>query len=174
MKTKEFIKRVEELGFRITIPKYGDIGDIINVEGYGTDSATWDKKWLKLAELRTDLVYSLEISNLNFLLGGIDRSLLNELYKTLVEYDIALVNEREEEKKYYLRHRWTVFGATKCDDVYLKLHKENYYLNMGNKENGFIKTKFTQKEIDEIKEKFDTDLKDFEMIEVEEWKQKNL
>lgn len=29
--------------------------------------------------------------------------------------------------------------------------------------------KFTLKEIEEIKKKFDTDLKDFELVEVEEW-----
>lgn len=46
---------------------------------------------------------------------------------------------------------------TKYNDIYLSSNEADY-----------VKTKFTLKEIEEIKKKFDTDLADFEMVEVEE------
>lgn len=73
--------------------------------------------------------------------------------------------ERVEIKKYYLRHRW-------MEEV-----EGNNYLNYGNNGRYFIsnnaelegyQTKFAQKEIEEIKEKLNTDLSDFAQIEVEE------
>lgn len=72
--------------------------------------------------------------------------------------------ERENEKKYYLRHRFL----------------EVYFFNYLNRDYGFPElylnsksqvagkqTQFTQEEIDEIKKRYNTDLKDFEQIEVE-------
>lgn len=68
------------------------------------------------------------------------------------------------QKKYYLKHR------------FLNTEDYNYYFQ--DKYDGFLddkysysqdeyKSKFTLKEIEEIKEKYNTDLKDFEIIEVE-------
>ena len=42
-----------------------------------------------------------------------------------------------------------------------------YYLSHSTENNGY-KTTFTLKEIEEIKKKFDTDLADFELVEVKE------
>ncbi|MBU5669595.1 hypothetical protein KQI68_07050 [Peptoniphilus sp. MSJ-1] len=88
------------------------------------------------------------------------------LFGLIYKYTTTPVGEREEEKKYYLRHRWL------CDYVdnsfrYLNKSNDAYSIN-DDFEIGRAKTQFTQKEIDEIKQKFDTDLKDFEIIEVEE------
>lgn len=58
------------------------------------------------------------------------------MIKAAVEFAETPIEDREEEKKFYLRHQW-----------------EN--------------KKFTLKEIEEIKEKFNTDLADFELVEVE-------
>ena len=59
------------------------------------------------------------------------------MIKASIEFSETLPQDREEEKKFYLRSRW--------EDK-----------------------QFTFKEIEEMKEKFDTDLKDFELVEVEE------
>lgn len=70
MKTKEFFENVERLGYRIHIPKNGCLYDYIEIQGYGESVNPFAKykEWVKFAELRTDLQYSLEIANLNFLL----------------------------------------------------------------------------------------------------------
>lgn len=71
------------------------------------------------------------------------------------------VEDREEEKKYCLRHRWFNF-----DDRYLNknLETNQFFLSYAPFEN--YKSAFTLKEIEEIKEKYCTTLEDFEIIEV--------
>lgn len=61
----------------------------------------------------------------------------SNMIKACMDFSYTHPDDREEEKKFYLRHRW-----------------ENKQL--------------TFKEIDAIKEKFDTDLADFKLVEVEE------
>ena len=72
----------------------------------------------------------------------------------------------EEEKRYYLRHKWILnvdnhlFGY--FDDDY-----ESWEYWLDSKEADGINT-FTEKEIEHMKKELDTDLKDFEMVEVED------
>lgn len=73
-------------------------------------------------------------------------------------------SKREEEKKYYLRHRFLEAHFFN----YLNLNYGFQELFLSSKSQIGKQTQFTQKEIDEIKEKYHTDLKDFEIIEVEE------
>lgn len=78
-----------------------------------------------------------------------------------------LIEEREKEKKYYLKHKFLEYGNCK----YLNYDKELQELYLNDRAQfGDIQTQFTQTEIDEIKERYDTTLDDFEQIEVEEWK----
>lgn len=89
-----------------------------------------------------------------------------DMLKASVEFAETPIDEREEEKKLYLRHRYFRFdnGLSK-------------YLGMDPVKNNpdlcskityrWTKNQFTEKEIEEIKKRFNTDLKDFEMIEVE-------
>lgn len=90
------------------------------------------------------------------------------LVDLIVEYAKTPVEDREEEKKFYLRHRFLtsllrdmkysfINYDTKYNDIYLS----------SNEALDYVKTKFTLKEIEEIKKKFDTDLADFEIVEVE-------
>jgi len=94
----------------------------------------------------------------------------NESFSTIIasiEYARTPVEEREEEKKYYLEHRWlNRKGTTGAFLNYTEF--DNDYYTDSDEEVGGCQTQFTKKEIDEIKEKFNTDLKDFEIIEVEE------
>lgn len=91
-----------------------------------------------------------------------------KMIKASVKFAETPIDEREEEKKFYLKHRWL-----RCLGGCALLHestKFHTFVLMG----GFgevpkdYKMKFTQKEIDGIKEKFNADLSDFEMIEVKE------
>lgn len=88
--------------------------------------------------------------------------------KAAVEFAETPPEDREEEKKFYAKHRYLVQAgdyttaflnyATNNDRLYVYTKAQTYS----------VKTQFTLKEIEKIKEKFDTDLKDFELVEVED------
>lgn len=84
--------------------------------------------------------------------------------------DLRNRDEREEERKYYYRHRWA--NTKNGNWIYLALRKRpsvSYLTLQGSNEDIFeYQVRFTKKEIEEIKEKYNTDLSDFEMVEVEE------
>ncbi len=90
-----------------------------------------------------------------------------KLFNLIVEYARTPIEEREEPKKYYLKHKWLTNngGSYNCLNFYVDENK--YLIESGTTMCGY-KTQFTQAEIDNIKEKFNTDLEDFELIEVEE------
>ncbi len=148
MKTNEFIKRVEELGYDIKLRN--DYIQIIRDE-------------FVAVVVYINVMYSITFHQI------IKNSWNNgdKLFDLIVEYAKTPVDEREEEKKFYLRHRW--FKPSPLIKNYLNywIGNEEYWLDYKN-ESEDVKTQFTLKEVDEIKEKFNTDLADFEMIEVEE------
>lgn len=71
-------------------------------------------------------------------------------------------------KKYYLKHKFLNDGNWFS---YLNWQEggEHYYLYVDTEREG-IKTQFTQAEIEKLKEKYSTDLRDFEIIEVKNGK----
>lgn len=93
----------------------------------------------------------------------LDFSKQQEYYEVIFEYLMTPIEEREEEKKYYLRHKG-------FSDRYLTydLETDKYYINLGieNDYYGNIKSKFTQSEINEIPECY-THPVVWEQIEVE-------
>lgn len=89
-----------------------------------------------------------------------------KVIKAAVELSETSISERQEEKEYYLKHRFLEHSNYSYLNYDQKLQK--LYLN-DKVQIDYVQTQFTQAEIDEIKEKYDTDLKDFEQIEVEEW-----
>ena len=88
-----------------------------------------------------------------------------EVVKAAAEYAETPLDERQEEKKYYLRHKFLYSGTNN----YLNyVHSTKGRTLSSKPQTDYIQTQFTQTEIDEIKEKCHTDLKDFEIIEVKE------
>lgn len=153
MKTKEFIRRVEELGYFINeYVGYYEIRDV-------------DKNLIAAISETNFLQLSTNYSKW-YELSDIDKK---ELFDLLVEYAKTPIEDREEEKKFYLRHRWIVNSA--AGEGYLNwfLHDDIMRLS-STLQDSSAKTQFTLREIEEIKEKFDTDLKDFELVEVEDEK----
>ena len=146
MKTKEFINGVNELGFGI-IRAGSHIDIMFNdfiVAGVYTD------------QMHVMTFYSHE----KLLLTNVDK-----LFHLLVEYAETPPEDREEEKKFYLRHKWLNLDT----DNYLHLDVDDGSCMLNDDEEfSFTKIKLTKKEIKEIKKKFDTDLADFELVEVEE------
>ena len=148
MKTKEFIKRVEELGYKIFKNNIGGnitYFTIFNSEGY------------KLAFVRENKLFEISIYSDN---------IEEKLFNLIIEYAKTPVEDREEkEKRYYLRHKWISDETL----TYLYFDKEynSYILNLTVGRNS-RKKEFTEEEIKGLKKTFNTDLKDFEIIEVEE------
>ena len=152
MRTKEFIKRVEELGFGTWIT-----GNTVYISK-GNDKIMARVEVHKT--LSIDFVYP---SN-----RSLEEEIRKKLFDLVVEYASTPIEDREEEKKLYLKHRWLVqagdyemgfLNYDTCNDM-LFIYSEHH--------TNYVKTQFTLKEIEELKEKFDTDLSDFELVEVEE------
>ena len=125
MKTKEFIKGVNELGYQLVTVR--DKNDNLDETAIFKDDeqivVIWEKVTYAISTIIDDLFMpTLENNN------------LEELYELCFEYAQTPVEDRKEEKKFYLEHKW-----------------EN--------------KKFTRKEIEEIKEKFDISWKDFAVVE---------
>ncbi|MDU5086794.1 MAG: hypothetical protein E6235_07055 [Anaerococcus vaginalis] len=147
MKTKEFIKRVEELGFEVS-EEYDYIR--ICVCNY------------IIATLSESRLYCINTYN------SVKVEWVNEkkLFDLLVEYAKTPIEDRKEEKRFFLRHKY--------------INKRNAYLVVDENQNCSLqvmgvdyelptsdKAKFTEREIENIKDYNKTDLHDFEMIEVE-------
>lgn len=100
--------------------------------------------------------------------GHCDEKDLN-MIKASVEFAETHPEDREEEKKFYLKHRW-IKSETFIDyENFLNYNNSANYAIISDKDSiGAIKTQFTLKEIEEIKKKFDTDLADFELVELED------
>ena len=88
-----------------------------------------------------------------------------EMRKKALELAETPLSEREEEKRCYLKHRFINF-YNGLDYINLSISEEVMLNNRY--EDQIFKTKFTKAEIEELKAKFDTDLRDFELIEVED------
>ena len=148
MKTKEFIRKVEEMGF--------------DAEERGNEVYLYGRVSNCYAKISKEFKYTINTFYHEFMfLNEGDRGLLFDL---IVEYISTPVDEREEEKKFYLKHRW-LDGENEAN--YLNFEISGFYYSLDSKpEVSWAKTKFTLKEIEEIKEKFDTDLTDFELVEV--------
>lgn len=167
MKTKEFIEKVEKLGFTIEYYK-NPFSNIKSNCDY--DLITISANNQVLVKIWTNCQYAISTisDGHSCYLYGYD---VDELYKVCFEYANTPSEDREEEKKYYLKHRFLtsllrdmkysfINYDTKYNDIYLS----------SNEALDYVKTKFTLKEIEEIKKKFDTDLADFELVEVEDEK----
>ena len=135
------------------------------------------REYLKLNEIHfqedeESLVanYHIEISKTEehrivFLINNIKHPYEYKMLKKAIELAETPLSERVEEKKYYLKHRFINYNTA---GEYLNLSAtEKVILNNHCEGEGF-KTKFTKAEIEKFKEKFNTDLSDFELIEVED------
>lgn len=149
MKTKEFIKRVKECGFKI---RTNDI-DIIVCDEIGP-----------IATVNKEKQYGLSIY------AERRNQIPQELFDLCTQYARTPIDEREEEEKFYLQ-KMKSFYDEKYDEeyAYLNVSINDDYFTLNNLiQNNFHKTQFTQKEIDKIKEEQHTDLSEFKQIPVEE------
>lgn len=95
----------------------------------------------------------------------LEENLRGDLLEVLYKLADTPISERQEEKKYYLKHRFLEDGN--CSYLNYDQDFKELYLN-DRSQFREMKTQFTQEEIDRMKVKYDTDLKDFEIIAVDE------
>lgn len=77
--------------------------------------------------------------------------------------------ERIPEEKFYLKHRWMKFQGNKDTEKYYRLNIATGIPYLGSKfQDEDDQTKFTKKEIEDIKKKYKTSLEDYELVEVED------
>lgn len=143
MKTKEFIEKVEELGFAVN-----------TVENYYVIL----NKILVCAEIcRTS-------NRVNLFHECLEK---NDLLKICVEYAQTPLTEREEEEKFYLQKMKSFYDDEEGGYLNFDTVQNIYFISSKFQHDGF-KTQFTQKEIDKIKQEQHTDLSEFKQIPVEE------
>lgn len=149
MKTKEFVKEVRAMGLDAaesekSISIYEGFGQVAYINKY------------KIFCVNTDYDSFYNLS----------KELQEKLYNLMDEYTRTPLEDREEPQKYYLMNKWLKnIDNHKC---FLNRFLDSYYFLGNITEISSFKTQFTQAEIDEIKEKFNVSLKDFEKIPVEE------
>ena len=128
MKTSEFIKRVEELGYEVDNISFPTVLRIVAGED------VW--------------IASVETNALNKVDTRYDANIPSELFDLLVEYAKTPLEEREEPKRYYLRPKGMKLIRTNF--VF------NYYVNdgdwslYGKDETRLAKTRFTIKELEDL------------------------
>ena len=163
MKTKEFIEKVEKMGFDIAYYK----------NPYSNEKSIFDYDLITiylddqdLVKIWTSCQYAISTISDGHLdyLYGYD---VKELYKLCFEYANTPVKDREEEKKFYLKHRYFEIAGGGRGFFTIDKESELPFLKFMTSSDNYNQI-FTLNETEEIKEKFDTDLSDFELVEVEE------
>lgn len=144
--------------------KYKELQKIAIDNGYeiknDTDYVTLTKykeNIIKISKLKEDIILS-EIRvcfKSDFL-----------MFQASLKYAETPLEDRYKEKKYYLKHRF--IGEYDCDKFLNYIFLDDKLILSDDKYMEGYKVKFTQKEIDDIKERYNTTLDGFEQIEVEE------
>lgn len=150
MKTNEFKRKLEDNSFSVITVNGNPEEFEVHLDG------------TRVGYIIEGFPYQMSITNYY---AEMDEKLRVLLLDTMYEYARTPVEERKNEKKYYLVHRWFCDGVAKylCYD---RLPDEYFLYNRRLPDNEW-QIEFTEKDIEEIKERFGTDLKDYEMIEVE-------
>lgn len=146
--TKKFIKEVQNLGFATA-----EYMNIILIRHESREVALIGK--CKIFCVNT------EYPSFN----NLPEELKEKLYNLIDNYTRTPIEDREEPQKYYLKHKW--FVSNSCFYLNFYISRNGYCLHDKTSTECF-KTQFTQAEIDKIKEKFNTNLDDFEQIPIEE------
>lgn len=151
MKTEEFKNKLEEMGFCIA-----DNAGMLSV---------YSKHNLNNRVFLVDSITRFRADTFSGEFESLDNGTKEKLFNLIINYVCTPVEKREEEKKYYLRHKWLY--SRDCNYLNFKSDENSYMLSYSYDWYGH-KKQFTKAEIDKIKEKFNTNLEDFEIIEVEE------
>ncbi len=149
MTTNEFVKAVENLGYE----------------------AEKDEEYITIRDKNISLacVFTNEAYRINSNFYGMDWGEKGGVIFALIfQYACTPIEDREEEKKFLIQHKYLV--SKSFYPVCMTWHKlKDVYRPINCRvDNHIYKAQFTLKEVEDIKIKLNTDLADFELIEVEE------
>ena len=146
MKTKEFIEKVEALGYKVD-----DFGtNLIIMDSDGHDFATVSKKQR----------FVMDTDTFDFA-THLNAKVAEKMVTLLFEYSATHIADREEEKRYRLR---IVANLGFKDDqrfLNLNIEREEYFICSA-RQSEWVKTIFTESEISQM------DITGFEKVEVME------
>ena len=164
IKTKEFIKKVKKMGFTIEYYK-NPFSNIKSNCAY--DLITISANNQVLVKIWTNCQYAISTisDGHSCYLDGYD---VEELYKLCFEYTSTPVEDREEEKKYLLLHKFAFSKNLNVVNLAYNRYKGAYRLINCRLDTEFYKVLFTKEEIEKLKEKLNTNFEDFKIVEVEE------
>lgn len=168
MKTKELIEKVEKLGFNMEFRK-NPFSNIKSNCDYDLITISVNNQVLVKIWANCQYAISTISDGHSCYLYGYD---VDELYKVCFEYASTPVEDREEEKKYYLKHKYFEIGGGGRGFFTIDNDSGLPFLSYVTSSDSYNQI-FTLNETEEIKEKFDTDLSDFELIEVEDDNQRS-
>lgn len=147
--TKEFIREVQELGLKTSEKS----DSILIYDGY----------------CQAACVYKNELFSINTSYAAFDNlseELKEKLYSLIDEYARTPLDEREEQERFFLKFKI----ETDDDCNFLNYDKNDDEPTLDNRlETSSFQTRFTQKEINDIRRKFGLTLSDFEQIPVDEY-----
>lgn len=148
LKTKEFIKEVRSLGLEIAESLY-------EISIYdGNDELAYIRK-----DKRFYVCTYFEFSEY------LSEELQEKLYNLIDKYARTPLEEREEQERFFLKFKI----ETDDDCKYFNYDKNDDEPKLDNSlETSNFQTRFTQKEINDIRRKFGLTLSDFEQIPIEE------
>lgn len=155
MKTKEFIRIAEENDYELT--DHHICGELIlsrREEKYG------------------DVINTITISKITKGYIAINNAFSDskdlKMFKASIEFAETPIEDREEEKKFLIQHKYLVSKASNHVFMVRNKLKDVYRPINCRVDNPTYQAQFTLKEIEDIKKKLDTDLADFELVEVED------
>lgn len=147
--TKEFIREVQELGLKTSEKS----DSILIYDGY----------------YQAACVYKNELFSINTSYAAFDNlseELKEKLYSLIDEYARTPLDEREEQERFFLKFK--IETDDNCN--FLNYDKNDDEPTLDNSlETNASQTRFTQKEINDIRRKFGLTLSDFEQIPVDEY-----
>lgn len=155
MRTREFIKSVKELGYKVDENKGKNT---LRIE---CDSLENHPRHVGV--ILQDEEYSFDLNTTRFNLLSLKRK--KELFDLIVEYSSTPIEDRKEEKKYKIKHKFLKTSNGK--EAYCWKSLSGNFID-SDRASDIYTGAYTQKEIEEIKEKYNVSLDDFEFIEIKE------
>lgn len=146
MNREEFLKKIEEMDLHTEYDQY-----FLYV---------LDKDDFQLASIST--VYTYQFSFCQAGLCVLSDSDCADFIRLVVDF-VCSGADRKKEKRYYLKHK---FLYNSGDFNYFNVRREDGHTSLGTDfQTEGVQTKFTQREIEEMKREYDTDFSDFEIEE---------
>lgn len=143
-----------------------ELKKIANENGYGYAKSFGEHNLLSKDNLNRITVDE-HHTNMIFIRNTICRENDMNMIKAAIKFAETSPEDREKEKKFYLKHKYFQDHLGSKQYFCIRI-SGGYPILKGYPITNADKFEFTLQEIEEIKEKFGTDLADFELVEVEE------